>query len=87
MLIFYQSSMPLKTILALEGSRLGDGGQKSCVIGVKIFIFNQQNKCKLTLCPLGIQVWIKGGGGGGGGGDRGSGPPWKITSYMGFYRE
>ena len=21
------------------------------------------------------------------GGDRGSGPPWKITSYMGFYRE
>ena len=20
-------------------------------------------------------------------GDRGSGPPWKITSYMGFYRE
>ena len=22
-----------------------------------------------------------------GGGDRGSGPPWKITSYMGFYRE
>ena len=23
----------------------------------------------------------------GGGGDRGSGPPWKITSYMGFYRE
>ena len=26
-------------------------------------------------------------GGGGGGGHRGSGPPWKITSYMGFYRE
>ena len=22
-----------------------------------------------------------------GGGDRGSGPPWKITSYMGLYRE
>ena len=21
------------------------------------------------------------------GGGRGSGPPWKITSYMGFYRE
>ena len=27
------------------------------------------------------------GGGGGGGGAGGPDPPWKITSYMGFYRE
>ena len=32
----------------------------------------------------------RGGGGGGGGGGGAGGPdprPWKITSYMGFYRE
>ena len=32
----------------------------------------------------GVKCGSRGGGGGGG---RGSGPPWKITSYMGFYRE
>ena len=45
---------------------MGDGGQKSCVIGVKIFIFNQQIN---SLPPGNSSVDQWGGGGGGGGGE------------------
>ena len=80
MLIFYQSSMPLKTILALEGSRLGDGGQKSCVIGVKIFIFNQQ----INSLPRGNSSVDQMGGGGRGGEDRGVRTPLENHKLYGF---
>ena len=44
-------------------------------------------QCEGTLFFLNTQAWTEHLKCGSRGGYRGSGPPWKITSYMGFYRE
>ena len=49
----------------------GSGRDKLAMSCIYSFSYLVENKC----------------GSRGGGGGRGSGPPWKITRYMGFYRE